>query len=311
MDITVVSSRVEALKEALQGTLAQRIPEDVSFCYYSDIKSLDEKGLCAEIALGAPDVLAPLLEHMPNLRWLQSTWAGVTPFFEVPRRDYVLTGVKDIFGASMSEYALGWVLAIERSVLAHANARQWNFRIDRGLSELRVGVAGVGSIGTAVAAAFSDFVKEVRGLNSNGRLVEGCSACFATVNRQEFAQALDVLIMILPDTPATDGLVDAHMLGKLAPGAIVINVGRANALDLPAALNALGSGQLRALVLDVLDKEPLADDDPLWSTAGVYITSHTAAPTPMESIAGVFLDNLQRYRKGEALDGVIDFERGY
>lgn len=311
MDITVVSARADALKEALQGDLAQRIPKGVSLCYHSDPESLDARALSAEVALGAPDVLAPLLERMPNLRWCQSTWAGVTPFFDVPRRDYVLTGVKDIFGSSMSEYALGWVLAIERSVLVHANSQQWNFRVDRGLSELRVGVAGVGSIGTAVARSFSGFVKEVRGLNSDGRLVYACSACFAAVERQDFAQNLDVLIMILPDTPATDGLVDAGMLDKLAPGAIVINAGRANALDLPAALNALASGQLRALVLDVLDQEPLADDHPLWTTAGVYITSHTAAPTRMESIAGVFVDNLQKYHQGLALDGVIDFARGY
>ncbi|MFT4768348.1 MAG: phosphoglycerate dehydrogenase-like enzyme [Glaciecola sp.] len=311
LDITVVSTRADALKDAFRGELAARVPDDVSLRFYSDPKILDVRALAAEVALGAPDVLAPLLASMPKLRWVQSTWAGVTPFFDVPRRDYLLTGVKDVFGSSMSEYALGWVLAIERSVLIHANAKHWKFRIDRGLSEFRVGVAGVGSIGSAVAQSFGGFVKEVRGLNSDGRMAEGCGSCFATSDRLRFAEHLDVLIMILPDTPATDDLVDAELLAKLAPGAIVINAGRANALDLSAALSARASGQIRALVLDVLKKEPLIDDDPLWSTEGVYITSHTAAPTRMASIAGVFLDNLQRYRTGVPLDGVIDFERGY
>ena len=311
MDITVVSSRADLLEAVFRGELAQRIPKDVALQFYTDPRSVDSAALCAEIALGAPDVLAPLLSQMPELRWLQSTWAGVTPFFEVPRRDYVLTGVKDIFASSMSEYALGWVLAIERSILVHANAKQWTFGVDRGLSGLRVGVAGVGSIGSAVARAFGDFVKEVRGLNSDGRLVDGCHSCFATTDRLLFAENLDVLIMILPDTPATDGLINAEVLENLAPGAIVINAGRANALDLCAALDARASGQLRALVLDVLDKEPLVDEDPLWSTPGVYITSHTAAPTPIAEIAEVFLDNLQRYRAGLPLHGVIDFERGY
>ncbi|WP_439107507.1 NAD(P)-dependent oxidoreductase [Congregibacter sp.] len=311
LEITVVSTRADALAEVFQGSLSGRVPDDVLMQFYAGPEDLNERALCAEVALGAPDVLAPLLDRMPNLRWVQSTWAGITPFLEVPRRDYLLTGVKDIFGASMSEYALGWTLAIERSVLSHATATQWQFQLDRGLSELRVGIAGAGSIGAAVARAFEPFVREVRGLNSDGRPVPGCEACFATSERLAFAKDLDVLVMILPDTPATDNLVDAPLLECLAPTAIVINGGRANALDLPAALRARAAGKLRALVLDVFEQEPLEAEDPLWRTPGVYITSHTAAPTRMDSIAGVFLDNLRRYQAGEALQGAIDFERGY
>ncbi|MFK8042398.1 NAD(P)-dependent oxidoreductase [Congregibacter sp.] len=311
LKITVVSTRADALKEAFEGDMSCRVPADVELYFHSDSESLEDESLAAEIALGAPDVLAPLLERMPKLRWVQSTWAGITPFLECPRRDYQLTGVKDVFGASMSEYALGWVLAIERSVLSHASAKQWQPKIDRGLSELRVGIAGVGSIGSAVACAFTPFVREVRGLNSDGRSAPGCNSCFAREDRLAFAEDLNVLIMILPDTPATDGLVDAAVLDRLAPGAIVINGGRANSLDLSAALSAKASGRLKALVLDVFQDEPLGDDDALWNTPGVYVTSHTAAPTRLDSIVKVFLDNLQRYQKGDALQGLIDFDRGY
>ncbi|WP_439100912.1 NAD(P)-dependent oxidoreductase [Congregibacter sp.] len=311
MDIAVVSSRADALEAIFVGALKQRIPKDVTLHFYKDPDALDGCALGAAVALGAPDVLAPLLEKMPQLRWVQSTWAGVTPFFDVPRRDYLLTGVKDIFGASMSEYCLAWVLALERSVLSHANAVSWQPHIDSGLSELRVGIAGVGSIGAAVARAFRPFVKEIRGLNSDGRAVPECDHCFASAERLSFARDLDVLIMLLPDTPATDGLVDAPVLDTLASGAVVINGGRANALDLDAALRAKASGQLKALVLDVFHEEPLEDDDALWHTPGIYVTSHTAAPTDIQSIAKVFVDNLQRYQQGEPLQGVIDFERGY
>jgi len=235
----------------------------------------------------------------------------VTPFLDAPRRDYMLTGVKEIFGSSMSEYALGWVLAIERSVLAHAQATQWQFQLDRGLSNLRVGIAGAGSIGQAVAAAFKPFVREVRGLNSDGRPVPDFCACFSSANRAAFAADLDVLVMVLPDTLQTNNLIDAEVLAELAPDAIVINGGRANALDLDAALRARSAGRIKALVLDVFKDEPLSDNDPLWRTPGVYVTSHTAAPTRLESIVGVFLGNLERYRKGEPLQGLINFRRGY
>ena len=77
------------------------------------------------------------------------------------------------------------------------------------------------------------------------------------------------------------------------------------------ALRALESGRLSALVLDVFEEEPLADDDPLWSVPGLYITSHTAAPTETSAIARLFLANLARFQSGETLIGRIDFDRGY
>lgn len=311
LNITVVSGRVDALKQALEGPLASRLPTDTELHFFNDPDIVDGPALGAEIALGAPDVLAPLLKKMPNLRWVQSTWAGITPFLQAPRRDYLLTGVKGIFGSSMSEYALGWVLALERSVLKHASSRQWDPRPDRGLSSLTVGVAGVGSIGSVVAQSFAPFAAEVRGLNSDGSLVSGCTRCFSIADRAAFARGLDVLVMLLPDTPATDRVVDARLLSQLTPGAIVINAGRANALDVTAATAALAEGQISALVLDVLETEPLPEGDPLWTLPGVYITSHTAAPTDMERIVGVFLDNLDCYRAGRPLAGAIDFQRGY
>jgi phosphoglycerate dehydrogenase-like enzyme len=307
LDIVVLSARADELAAALEGCY----PGDTTLRFFTDASALDAAALEAEVALGAPDVLAPALARMPRLRWVQSTWAGITPFLAVPRRDYLLTGVKGIFGASMSEYLLGWVLALERRIIDHASAASWNPRLDRGLSGLRLGIAGVGSIGAEVARRCAPFFAEVRGLNSDGRAVDGCSRCFANRDRLAFAAGLDVLALILPDTAATDGLADGKLLAQLAPGAIVINGGRANALDLPAALAALESRQLSALVLDVFAREPLADDDALWSTPGVYVTSHTAAPTGIDAIAAVFLDNLRRYRQGEELLGVIDFERGY
>jgi phosphoglycerate dehydrogenase-like enzyme len=311
LDVTVVSARAEALEQALCSDLAARVPDDVTLRFFSNGAALCSAARDAEVALGAPDALAPLLADMPQLRWVQSTWAGITPFLSVPRRDYVLTGVKDIFGESMSEYVLGWLLALQRGIIRRANARQWDERLDPGLSTMRVGIAGVGSIGTAVARSLSPWVTEIRGLNSDGRAVESCDHCFASDHKLSFADGLDALIMILPDTGQTNALVDAALLARLSPGAIVINVGRGNALDLSATLAALETGHLSAVVLDVLQREPLPAGDPLWEIPNLYSSSHTSAPTDMRRIAGVFLDNLERYRSGKPLRGVIDFSRGY
>ena len=101
------------------------------------------------------------------------------------------------------------------------------------------------------------------------------------------------------------------MLTRLNPGAIVINAGRGNAVveaDLIASLNA---GHVRAAVLDVFREEPLPPDDPLWSTPGVHITSHTAGPTPDEAIGAVFERNLKLYIAGKPLTDGVQPGRGY
>jgi phosphoglycerate dehydrogenase-like enzyme len=307
--VAVASDYAHELIERLAG----QTPEGTGFLALSGddasiaMDSLDD----VQIAFGAPDRLVEVLPRLPSVRWVQSTWAGVTPLLRQPRRDFCLTGVKGIFGIAMAEYVLGWSLALRRSVLHHAQNRRWDFRRDAGLSGLCLGIAGTGSIGQAVAERCAPFFAEVVGLNRDGRDVPGFARCFPTAERLAFGEGIDVLALVLPDTPATDGLVDGALIGRLRHGAILINGGRANALVLDDALAALESAQLEAAVLDVFEKEPLPDDSPLWSVPGLYITSHSAAPTSLDAIADLFIDNLERYRAGRPLEGMIDFERGY
>jgi phosphoglycerate dehydrogenase-like enzyme len=170
---------------------------------------------------------------------------------------------------------------------------------------------GTGGIGTAIAFVAKPFGLEVIGLNSGGRTVDGFTACYRSADRLAFAEGLDYLVSVLPQTSQTDNLIDHELLMRLNPHAIVINAGRGNAVveaDLIASLNA---GHLKAAVLDVFREEPLPPNDPLWSTPGVYITSHTAGPTPDEAVAEVFERNLKRYIAGEPLTDAVRAGRGY
>jgi phosphoglycerate dehydrogenase-like enzyme len=305
--LLVAGSQAAELRAGLSGQL----PEEIRVRYLEHASAAADADLDCDIAFGAPDILAELLPRLHSLQWLQSTWAGVTPLLACDRRDYRLTGVKGLFGRLMSEYVLGWLLALHRGILQHAAARHWQRPPERGLQGLRLGIAGTGSIGAAVAERCEPFVAEVVGLNSDGRAVDGFARCYATSDKTVFARGLDALVMLLPHTSATDRLVDGQVLDALAEGAMVINAGRANSLLLPAALDALERGRLTALVLDVLEEEPLPEADPLWEAPGVYITSHTAAPTDSDAVCALFLRNLQRYLGGEPLDGLVDFDRGY
>jgi len=305
--VLVVSRQAEAYQQAL----ATAPLPGASLHFASSTQEALPHADSAEVLFGAPDLLAPLLPHCSRLRWLQSSWAGVTPLIDAGRDDYCLTGVRGIFGQAMSEYVLGWLLALERHIPEHHASRSWWPEAGGTLAGKRLGILGTGSIGCAVAAAAAALGVTVTGLNSDGRPVEGFTHTYSMAHKQRFAQDLDYLLGLLPDTPATRGVVDAPLLSSLHPGAILINAGRGSAVQLPALLDSLAQGQVRHAVLDVLEQEPLAQDDPLWTVPGLTITSHTAAPTPADAILEVLRDNYLRYREGQPLRFMVDFERGY
>jgi len=264
-----------------------------------------------EVVVGAPPDLAAIIPRCPQLRWVQSTWAGIDAIAHFASETLQITPLKGVFGPAMTEYVMGWLLAIERSVISRASHTQWAPSLEPRITGKRLGIMGTGGIGAAIALAAKSFGLEVIGLNSDGRAVEGFTACYPGGDRLAFAEGLDCLVSVLPQTSQTDNLIDHEVLTRLNPGAIVINAGRGNAVveaDLIASLNA---GHLRAAVLDVFREEPLPSDDPLWSTPGMYVTSHTAGPTPDKAVAEVFERNLKLYMAGEPLTDAVQPGRGY
>ena len=264
-----------------------------------------------EVLVGAPPDLAVIIPRCPQLRWVQSTWAGIDAIAHFASETLQITPLKGVFGPAMTEYVMGWLLAIERNVISRASHTQWTPSLEPRITGKRMGIMGTGGIGTAIALAAKSFGVEVIGLNSDGRAVNGFAACYPSADRMAFAEGLDYLVSVLPQTAQTDNLIDHEVLMRLNPGAIVINAGRGNAVVEADLIATLDAGHLRAAVLDVFREEPLPPDDPLWSTPGVYITSHTAGPTPDEAVAEVFERNLKRYIAGETLTDAVRVGRGY
>jgi phosphoglycerate dehydrogenase-like enzyme len=303
----VISQHQECFRERLD---VEPLPDlDAHYCE----TAAQAQDHCAgvEIIFGAPDQVLPLLALCPNLKWVQSTWAGVTPLLNSSHRGYQLTGVKGVFGPPMSEYVLGWILALERNILQRAKATQWDSAAEYGLQGKTVGIMGTGSIGVHVAGSCRRFGMNTRGLNSNGRVVDNFDETFAGAERLAFAQNLDYLVALLPDTRATDNQVDAELLARLKPGATFINAGRGNCLVEQALLDAMDKRQISHAVLDVFREEPLPAAHPFWSIANVHITSHTSAPTRDFEIVKIFCENYRRYKAGEELLYPVNFERGY
>ena len=264
-----------------------------------------------EVVVGAPPDLADIISRCPQLRWVQSTWAGIDAIAHFASESLQITPLKGVFGTAMTEYVMGWLLAIERNVISRASHTHWTPSLEPRITGKRLGIMGTGGIGTAIALAAKAFGLEVIGLNSDGRAVDGFKTCYPSADRLAFSEGLDYLVSVLPQTSLTDNLIDHEVLMRLNPRAIVINAGRGNAVVEAHLIASLTAGHLRAAVLDVFREEPLPADDPLWSTPGVYVTSHTAGPTPDEAVAEVFARNLQRYIAGEPLNDAVRAGRGY
>lgn len=267
-----------------------------------------------ELAFGDPGLLKDVIAGLPNLRWLQSTWAGVEPLLNpaLPRT-YTLTNARGVFGPLMSEYVIGYLLLHERNMLQHLASQQqnrWNELTTGTLRGKTIGLMGVGSIGAHVAGAAKHFGMTVRGFT---RASEACPDVdvYFHADLPAFAEGLDYLVNILPNTRETRQLIDSSVLAALPAHALFLNVGRGSAVDESALAEALSQGRLRGAVLDVFQQEPLPPDHIFWRTPNLLITSHTAAPSFPADIAALFIENYRRFVNGQPLKYQVDFERGY
>ncbi|MCB0103928.1 MAG: D-2-hydroxyacid dehydrogenase [Anaerolineales bacterium] len=267
-----------------------------------------------EILFGAPSAIRGVLDTLPNLRWVQSMWAGVEPLLDPSlRRDYMLTNARGVFGGLMSEYVIGYLLAHERKIFQRAESQKnmiWDHSLTGSLKGKTIGLLGVGSIGAEVAKTARFFGMKVHGYTRESEHCKDVDHYFHS-DPAEFASRLDYLVSILPNTRSTQRIIDEKVLNALPPHALFINVGRGSAVDEFALLEALSNNRIAGAVLDVFEEEPLPNEHPFWTAPNLDMTFHTSAPSLPEDIAGVFIENYLLYIEGKSLNHLVNFERGY
>ena len=268
-----------------------------------------------EIVFGDPRLLRDLLISLPRLRWVQSAYAGVEPLLDPSlRRDYILTNARNVFGGLMSECVFGYLLNHERRIFERYQAQQehrWDGSTTGMLRGKTIGLLGVGSIGAHLARTAKFFEMTVRGYTRSSESCPEVDLYFHSDRLLEFAQGLDYLVSVLPNTSETRRIVDAALLEALPPHAIFVNVGRGSALDESALIRALETKKIAAAVLDVFEQEPLPKEHPFWNTPNLLMTFHTSAPSLPEDIAKLFIENYHRFVNNEELMYRVDFVRGY
>lgn len=286
-----------------------------------DLEILDDNpaGIIeADIWLAEPKLAAPLLPHAKNLQWLQSSFAGIDALMSPRgRKDYQLTNIKGIFGPLMSEYLFGYLLAHIRGhgfYRQQQQQKQWQVQPPirhTSLQEMRLLLLGTGSIAQHLAKTAKHFGMHVTGINSSGNAVEGFDAIEAMANLAQTLTQADVVVNLLPSTPATQSLLNADTLGKLKDDAVLFNVGRGDALDLDALNVQLIAKPAQQAILDVCAQEPLPNSHPIWERENAIITPHISAPSHPAQIVEIFSQNYRRYIIGEPLQNRIDFSKGY
>lgn len=268
----------------------------------------------ANIVLGNPNICSKFIDQCSNLIWFQSTWAGVTPLINSTKRDYVLTGLKGVFGAQMREYVMAYVLLFQRKIEAFMSRQSnshWEQELLPTLKGKVMGIMGLGDIGYDVALAAKGFGMQIHSLNARSR-PEVADKHFHLSTLVDFAESCDVIVNLLPHTPDTNGICDEAFFNATKPECIFINGGRGNAIADDAMLvKALDEGRLKAAVLDVFKQEPLPQEHPFWTTKQLYMTNHTAASSMHASVFELFTENLARFRNKQDLIGKVDFNKGY
>jgi phosphoglycerate dehydrogenase-like enzyme len=229
----------------------------------------------------------------------------------------VFTTSAGVHGGTLAEFALFGVLAGAKDLprlQQQQAAKRWTDRWEmRQLDEMTVLVVGLGGIGKAAAAKFSALGATVLGTTRSGEAVEGVDRLVPIDELASAVSEADAIVVTLPGTDATTGLLSAEVFANVKPGVIVSNVGRGTVIDESALLEALDDGRVGFAALDVFEVEPLPTGSPLWSHPNVLVSPHTAALSSAEEprIAKLFAENARRLLDGEPLKNVVDIVEFY
>lgn len=273
------------------------------------------------VASGGRSLLEPVWPLAARARWIHSRWAGLELllFPALVESDVVLTNGRGVFSESLGEFALAAVLHFAKG-LARMRRSQAEGRWDpfdvcwvRGAT---LGIVGYGDIGRAAARRARAFGMRVLGLRRRAELGAGdglVDELLPPARLHELLARSDYVLVATPLTRETRGLIGSAEIAAMNPGAVLINLGRGACVDEAALLSALREGRIRGAALDVFASEPLPPGHPFYALDNLLLSPHCADHVPgwLDEAMRLFLDNLERFRRGEPLLNVVDKRAGY
>lgn len=271
----------------------------------------------AEAAFGTLD--AELLAAAGRLQWLQAPMAAPPAGFFFPElvaHPVQVTNFRGIYNDHVATHAVAMLLALARGLPRYMRQQtrgEWIRHLaDEDILHLpqsTVLVVGVGGIGAEIARLVSAFGAKVIGVDPRRTdLPEGMAEIHPPQALDRLLAAADAVILTLPHTPESEGLINAARLALMRPRALMVNIGRGATVQLDALVQALRQQRLGGAALDVFEQEPLPSDHPLWQEPRALLTPHVAVVGPyiVERRLAVLCDNAQRFESGRPLANVVD-----
>jgi phosphoglycerate dehydrogenase-like enzyme len=309
----VAALTVAVLPEYVRSALAGRLPDWLDARWWDTPAALVELAPAAEIGWfdlhEKPPALAAV-EAARGLRWLNTSYAGVDwlPLAELEARGVALTCGSGLTTQQVAEFAVLTMLAVAKDYPAVVRAQDRGEWLDaapgtRDLAGSRALMLGHGAIGQAIERALVGLGVEVTAVSSH-----------RPRNWRSQIGTFDWIVLAVPGTPETRGMIGAAELAAMKQDAVLVNFARADCVDQPALIEVLRERRIAAAVLDLTDPEPLPSDHPLWSLDNAHVTMHLSGIPTKQSQARAaerFLRNCERFRAGEPLEAQVDLARGY
>ena len=315
MHIFVTGSLADAERAAWLRALAHRLP--AARLHTTLASAADAAAVTVAVVANPPP---GSLAGLSGLRLIQSVWAGVDRLLADPTlpADVPLARMVDpVMTAAMVQTGVWAVLSLHRRFDDYARqqaAGQWRVWPQVRAGDCRVLVLGLGEMGTALAARLLSLGYPVSGWRARPGHGAAPAGLLPWQGPEQLDAALaqaDVLVNLLPLTPATRGLLDARRLARLPAGATLVNLARGAHVVEADLLAALDAGHLRHAVLDVFAAEPLPSDHPFWQHPRVTVLPHAAAQTDIDSAADQVALNVVALQRGLPLRHLVSRERGY
>jgi phosphoglycerate dehydrogenase-like enzyme len=300
MNLLILEQRAEAYKKAL----SPKFPEVVIHAAAQETevgKFIEETDILVTIRISDD-----LLKKASKLKWVHALTTGVDYLLSLPslRKEVILTSTRGIHGPQVSEMAFLLMLALNRNfpeVVRNQDKGTWERWPGRLLWKKKVGILGVGVIGEEIARKCKAFGMEVFGIDIIKRKLDCVDVFYGPEDLVKVAKELDYLVIVAPNTPETEKIVDSKVLSAMKPTAFLLNLGRGELVDEEALIGFLKSGKIAGAGLDTYWQEPLPKGHPFWGMKNVIVSPHVAGMSDIyvEQALTIVEENLRRFIRGE------------
>lgn len=316
--IIVLTNEIFSLPQGAEAEIREIAPEieldivESSFDYSELIKE-------GEIVFGWPKT--DLVKKAKNLKWLHLPSAGVDRYANkeiYQNQDIVLTNSSGVYGKPIAEHVFAMIMAHNRNLIDYAydkKEKKWQRKNEiKDFFNSTVGILGLGDIGSTIAKRAKAWGANVLALKRTmTELPDYVDRIYLNQDLDELLKISDYIILTLPGTPATEGIIGRNELKMMKDSAFIVNIGRGSLINQEALIEALKEKWIAGAGLDVTEPEPLPEKSTLWELDNVILTPHTSgfSPTNDQRRFEIFKDNLKHYVNNENLLNKVDFKLKY